>query len=141
MIEALAPAAVAAPPAVPSSAPYSITLSPGLTCPKGREVPAAIPVTLRQPSARSVGKRKRSVKPANLPPTEELIFAVLQGVGWQRPNQITRAIKDRYWPDVTSRSVSPLVWRLGRDHRLERGDDGYRLPVPKSNGLLGSVTQ
>lgn len=144
MIEALAPS-VATPSAVMPTSAYNVTMSPGLTCPKGREVPAAIPVTLRTPApSRAAGKRKHNRKPENLPATEELIFSVLQGAGWQRPSQITRAIKDRYWPDVTSRSVSPLVWRLGRDQRLEKGELGYRLPVPaagspawtKSNGQV-----
>jgi hypothetical protein len=142
MVEALAPTTgpVASPSAVtPSPAPYNITMSSALTCPRGREAPAAIPVTLREPSskqAKPAGKHKP--KPANLPTMEEMIFAVLQGGLWMRPNQVTAAIRARYWPDAPRNAAPPVAWRLGRAGRLERGDDGYRLPTLKSNGQFGA---
>jgi hypothetical protein len=142
MVEALAPTATTAavPPAVASPAPYSIVLSPRLTCPKGWEVPAAIPVTLREPPAtRSAGKR--NVKPAGLGTMEEMITAVMQGGAWMRPNAITAAIRARYWKDAPRTAAPSVVWHLAQKGRLEKGDDGYRLPIPKLNGQFGSVTQ
>lgn len=140
MIEVLAPTAAASTAAPATSpAPYNITLSPALTCPRGREAPAAIPVTLREPSSKQTkpaGRQKP--KPKNLPTTEEMIFAVLDGAGWQRPNQITAAIRARYWKEAPRNAAPPVAWRLGRDGRLEKGDDGYRLPVSKSNGQFGA---
>ena len=100
-------------------------------------MPGVIPVTLRtQPPARAAGKRKR-IQASNLPTTEDMIFAVLEGAGWQRPNQITAAIRARYWPDAPRNAAPPVVWRLRQAHRLEKGDDGYRLPALKSNGRFG----
>jgi len=139
MIETMAPAvAPVAAPAIVSPAPYSITMSPALTCPKGREVPAAIAVTLRtQPSARTAGKRRRNLKPANSATTADMVLSVLEGAGWLRPNAITAVIKQRFWPAVTGHDIAPVVWRLGKLGRLEKGDDGYRLPALKSNGRFG----
>ena len=133
MIEALAPT-VAAPSAVVPASAYSVTLS-ALTRPHGREVPLTIPVTLRQPPARSAGKQKRNPKPKNLPSTKEMIFAVLQSGDWMRPNQITQAIRDRYWKDAPRTAVPSVVWRMAQGGRLEKGAHrGYRRPVVHAAG-------
>jgi hypothetical protein len=154
MIEAMAPATAAAvtPVASPAVMPfaYNITMaSPMQQCSKLQEAPVAIPVTLRAPGRPRSGKKKRNPKPANLPPTEEMILAVLQGAGWLRPNQITQAIRSRYWPDAPRNSAPPVVWRMAQRGVLEKGEYGYRLPAQvvvgslvehqrKSNGQFGT---
>jgi hypothetical protein len=131
MIEALSPAAA---PVAASSDPYRVVMS----CPMGKTPPIvqpreAVPAMSRTPS-RTAGKRKRSLKPANSATTADMVLTVLQGAGWLRPNQITAVIKQRFWPAVTGHDIAPVVWRLGKLGRLEKGDDGYRLPALKSNG-------
>lgn len=146
LVEAMTPAATTAvaSPAVASAAPYNILMSP-LTCPKGREVSAAIPVTMRTPApSRASGKRKHNPKPQGLETMETMILAVLQSGDWMRPNRVTQAIRDRYWPSAPRNSAPPVMWRMGRDGHLEKGELGYRLPVPaagspawtKSNGQV-----
>jgi hypothetical protein len=143
MVEAMAPAAdtLAVAP-VGARADYNVVMS----CPAGKGQPTGSykpwypPVVPDEPKAVSpprrhaaqvhpIRKYKRSGKPTNLPTTEVMIFAVLQGTGWMRPNEITSAIRDRYWPGAPRTTAPSVVWRLAQKGRLEKGDDGYRLPV------------
>jgi hypothetical protein len=148
MIEAMAIAPTIAPAAIaPAVAPaaaradYNVVL---MSCPAGKAAPgpykpwypavvpdvAATPIAAKAPPAptRSTPKKKWTPKPSGLPKTENLIFAVLENAGWLRPNQIVARIRERFWKDAHSACVSPLVWRMGRDGKLEKSGDGYRLP-------------
>jgi hypothetical protein len=84
--------------------------------------------------SRSAGKQKRSGKPAGLATMEEMVFEALKGGAWMRPTQVTQAIRDRYWPSAPRNSAPPVMWRMWQAHRLEKSENGYRLPVAHPMG-------
>jgi hypothetical protein len=146
MIEALAPTAdtlAVAPATAPAAScadPYTVTMS----CPRGKApaapfapyYPTPVPdVPVAASPSRAAGKQKLRTKPANLPTAEAMILAVLQSGDWMRPNQITQAIRDRYWKGMSRTAAPSVVWRMWQANRLEKGERGYRLPVAStSNG-------
>ena len=142
MTEALASTAdiPAIAPAVAHADPYIVTMS----CPRGKApaapfapyYPTPVPdAPVAVSPSRAAGKQKLRTKPANLPTAETMILAVLQGGQWMRPNQITQAIRDRYWKDMSRTAAPSVVWRMWQANRLEKGEQGYRLPVAAaSNG-------
>ena len=120
--------------------PYIVTMS----CPRGKApaapfapyYPTPVPdVPVAASPSRAAGKRKLGTKPANLPTAEAMILAVLQSGDWMRPNQITQAIRDRYWKDMSRTAAPSVVWRMWQANRLEKSEQGYRLPAASaSNG-------
>jgi hypothetical protein len=141
MIEAMAPTAdpVAALPPSLSPGPYRVTMAPSTdrSCPMLRQAAAAVPATPRLPPLRArPARKKRSVKPVGIPTTAQMTLTVLQEAGsWLQTKQITEAIRNRWWPQATSRDIGPGAWRMAQTGQLERSEQhGYRLPVVRPVG-------
>lgn len=77
-----------------------------------------------------------SRKPPGVPSTPDMILLALKEMTspsaskTKAPLEIMEFIKERWWPSVTSRDISPVVWRMANEKRLLKDDDagGYRLP-------------
>lgn len=78
-----------------------------------------------------------SRKPPGVPSTPEMILLALKemtspmgGSKTKAPLEIMEFIKGRWWPSVTSRDISPVVWRMANEERLFKDDaGGYGLPI------------
>jgi hypothetical protein len=76
-------------------------------------------------------------KPPNIPSTPEMIFIALRELTssagtskMKAPFEIMEFIRKRWWPSVTSKDISPVVWRLANERRLLKDDAGnYGLPT------------
>jgi hypothetical protein len=75
-------------------------------------------------------------KPPDIPSTPEMIFIALKEMTspmgaskTKAPLEIMEFIKKRWWPFVTSKDISPVVWRMAHEGRLFKDDaGGYGLP-------------
>jgi hypothetical protein len=77
-----------------------------------------------------------SRKPPGVPSTPEMIILALKELTspmgaskTKAPFDIMEFIKGRWWPSVTSKDISPVVWRMANEKRLLKDDTGgYGLP-------------
>jgi hypothetical protein len=77
-------------------------------------------------------------KPPDIPSTPDMIFSALKELTsaagspkMKTPLEIMEFIRERWWPSVTSKDISPVVWRLANERRLSKDDAGnYGLPPP-----------
>jgi hypothetical protein len=72
-------------------------------------------------------------KPENAPTMPNMIEEVLRrqvlfGLPGLKPKEITDKIRELWWPEAPTTSVSPIAWRMWRDGRLVKTDDVYSVP-------------
>lgn len=60
--------------------------------------------------------------------TPQMILEILADHQVMNPRDLLGEVQKRYWPDAPSSSVGPTAWRMWKDGRLTKGDDGYSLP-------------
>jgi hypothetical protein len=85
-----------------------------------------------------------SRKPPGAPSTPEMIILALKEMTspmgaskTKAPLEIMEFIKGRWWPSVTSRDISPVVWRMANERRLFKDNAGYGLtPVEIAPGAV-----
>jgi hypothetical protein len=61
----------------------------------------------------------------------EMIVAVLRRdfPNGAEPTAILNRIRERFDPDADANTIRPTVWRMGKEGRLEKVGDKYRLPI------------
>lgn len=63
--------------------------------------------------------------------TPEMILDILSGRGAMNAKDLVIEVRKRYWPEAPASSVGPTAWRMWKDGRLTKGEDGYFLPNEK----------
>jgi hypothetical protein len=84
-------------------------------------------------------KARHTPKPAGIPTTSVMVATALQAAGKPlRPVEIATYVRDRWWPEAGTPTISATVCRMGQDGRLSRNAGRYSLATPLLNG--GSTT-
>ena len=83
---------------------------------------------------------RRKHKPDGLPSVATMVETVLRDApGGLRPCDITAAIRQRWWADLSGPVVSSTVWHMAERGRLAKTGSTYRLPsTSQTNGANGS---
>jgi hypothetical protein len=120
---------VAPPATITPMSPYRVVLQP--------PAPGNVP----PPNPASLVDRRRKHKPDGLPSVAAMIETVLRDApGGLRPCDITAAIRQRWWPDLSGPVVSSTVWHMAERGRLAKTGSTYRLPsTSQTNGANGST--
>lgn len=73
--------------------------------------------------------------------TPQMILEILADHPVMSSRDLLAEVQKRYWADAPSSSVAPTAWRMWKDGRLAKSEDGYSLPnrerpVAGATGLL-----
>jgi hypothetical protein len=91
--------------------------------------------SLPRPPAHPVDARRKH-KPDGLPSIAAMITAVLKETPGLRPPEIADFIRQKWWPDLQTPTVSTTAWRMVRSGHLTQQDGRYALngTGPRQNG-------
>lgn len=99
-----------------------------------RTMARLLDVDLPEPTANRHPKVAVRKKPDGIPTVYIMAATILReasedGQAWMEPQEIVRAIRERWWPDADSNDINPTLWRLYKNLKLSKKGNKYGLPL------------